>query len=208
MEAGIYHSQVEARYSVSYECTGEQIVQFDLQEVCHRSYLRKNGHSSNCGVLRLPDLLVEVEKRVQSLKNDIRRLPINTPEDPLMTILKLTNAFKKDVELLVKGRPEAGKPGLVQTFRRSKEQFGKAIFRQAPEFKPYDRPLQSPLGIRTQISNWNDEMDEPGFSLSPTGTLTPPDVTDELFEAEEDLELSEEDPRTFVYLNEVLEVAK
>jgi hypothetical protein len=150
-----------------------------------------------------------VEKTVQSLKHDIKRLPVNATEDPVRTIFKMTNAFKKDVEQLVKGRPDDGKPGLVQTFRRSKEEFGKAIFRQAPDFKPFDRPLDAPVGFRTPRINWDNELDGPGTSLYGTGMSAPLDITGETFEEEEEEEpIDGEDPRTFVYLDEVLEVAK
>lgn len=60
-----------------------------------------------------------------------------------MTIVDMITTFKKDVEQLVKGRPEAGEEGLIQNLRRSKEQFREAIFRQAPEFKPFRKPKES-----------------------------------------------------------------
>jgi hypothetical protein len=134
-----------------------------------------------------------VETRVQSLEEEIERLPVKSTEDPLKVILRLMAAFKKDVEQLVKGRPDAGKMGLVQTFRSSKQRFSVAISRQAPEFKPYNRPPAKSPNFQTPSMGSN------ALSLPPTGTSDSLDIVEG-----EDFE----DPSTFVYLDEVLDVAK
>jgi hypothetical protein len=131
--------------------------------------------------------LVEVENKVQRLKDELSKLPTKLTGDPTMTVINMITSFTKDVELLVKGRPGDGKGGLIQNIRRSKERFRDAIFRQAPEFKPFEKPA-TPNGI---------------FRGPPANEL-PAGTSGEI--VEEDLEpkgLKSVD--TLVYMDEVLE---
>jgi hypothetical protein len=99
--------------------------------------------------LRLPGLLNEVKIRVQETKLEIAKLPITPTNDrgSLATLMSLIEGFKKDVQNLVKGRPEDGYDGLVQTFRESRGRFREAISRQAPEFQVFDRPKQENFSV-------------------------------------------------------------
>jgi hypothetical protein len=111
-----------------------------------------------------------------------------------MTVINMITTFKGDVELLVKGRPEDGKEGLIQKIRRSKETFREAIFRQAPEFKPFEKPAKSTA--RPTEPSPEQLMHE----LLAAGT--PPGASEE--------ELEPKGPRsssTFVYMDEVLDMA-
>ena len=69
---------------------------------------------------RLPDLLEEVDNKVQRLKAALAKLPQKPASDPVVTVMTMLESFQKDVALLVKGRPEAGRAGLIQSLRRSK----------------------------------------------------------------------------------------
>ena len=91
-------------------------------------------------MIRLPSLVKEVEKKVEDLREEIAKLPKKPVGDPVLTVMNMVESFKRDVELLVKGRPEAGRDGLIQTLRRSKENFREAIFAQAPDFRPFSKP--------------------------------------------------------------------
>jgi hypothetical protein len=143
----------------------------------------------------LPEILAEVENRVERIKEGLSKLPTKLTGDPTMTVINMMATFKKDVELLVKGRPEAGKAGLIQNIRRSKETFREAIFRQAPEFKAFEKP-----------ATLTEESTEP----------SPEQLVDVLPVAGTSLEVAEEelepkgrkDPKTFVYMDEVLDKAQ
>jgi hypothetical protein len=139
---------------------------------------------------RLPDLLAEVDNKVQRLKDELSKLPTKLTGDPAMTVINMVANFKKDVELLVKGRPEAGKAGLIQNIRRSKERFRDAIFHQAPEFKPFEKPAKpSDMFLGEPI---------PGLPAGISGEVV-----------EEDLEpRGRKSPSTIVYMDEVLERAQ
>ena len=108
--------------------------------------------SSENAPLRLPGLLNEVKARVQEIKLEIARLPIipTDDRDSLATLMNLLEGFKQDVQNLVKGRPEDGYDGLVQTFRESRGRFREAISRQAPEFQVFDRPKQGNFSVPVQ----------------------------------------------------------
>jgi hypothetical protein len=134
--------------------------------------------------------LAEVDNRVQRLKDELSKLPTKLTGDPTMTVINMIATFKKDVELLVKGRPEAGKAGLIQNIRRSKERFRDAIFRQAPEFKPFEKPAKS------------SDM----FLGAPVNEL-PARISGEV--VEEELEPTGlTNPSTIVYMDEMLERAQ
>jgi hypothetical protein len=121
--------------------------------------------------------------------------------DPIATIWKMVAAFQKDVQQLVDGRPESGTAGLIQIFRKSREQFRETIFYQAPCFKPFEEPRAF-------------ESEEPVYENMPiqghprpaARVLVAPVHEDP---REEDLEPpGRRDPKTFVYLDEVLHTAK
>lgn len=137
--------------------------------------------------LRLPDLLEEVDNNVQRLKDELSKLSTKLTDDSAMTVINMIANFKKDVELLVKGRPEAGKVGLIQHIRRSKERFRDAIFCQAPEFRPFEKPA-IPTGM-SLVSLANEPL-----------VGIPGDFV------EEDLEPRDlKSPSMVVYMDEVLE---
>lgn len=137
---------------------------------------------------RLPDLLSEVERKVQRIKDELTKYPTKPTGDPVVTIYNMIATFKKDVEVLVKGRANAGKEGLIQNVRRSKEEFREEIFRQAPEFKPFERPAKSR----------KDELDLSSLVEDVAAGVK-----------EEDLEpRGKRNPDRFVYLDDVLERAR
>jgi hypothetical protein len=139
---------------------------------------------------------VEVEHKVGSTKQGIANLPAKPTGDPVSTIWKMKAAFEKDVKQLVEGRPEDGTAGLIQIFRHSREQFRDTIFRQAPEFKPFARAT---LKFRSgQLELPPSRAPSPGPASAEGQTVR-----------EEDLEPSgEKDPSTFVYMDEVLAMAR
>jgi hypothetical protein len=117
--------------------------------------------------------------------------------DPIATIWKMVAAFQKDVQQLVDGRPESGAAGLIQIFRKSREQFREAIFYQAPCFKPFEEPrvFESDVPIRYESHS------------RPAARVLVAPVHKE--PREEDLEPpGTRDPKTVVYLDEVLHTAK
>jgi hypothetical protein len=145
--------------------------------------------------IRLPEILAEVESRVKRINDALLKLPKKPTGDPTMTVINMITTFRKDVELLVKGRPEDGKAGLIQNIRRSKETFREAIFRQAPQFKAFEKPA-------TQA----EEPTEP----------SPEQLANELLAAGTPREVAEEalepkgckNPSNFVYMDEVLDRAQ
>jgi hypothetical protein len=64
-------------------------------------------------------------------------MPQQIKGEPVAVVWKLIEGFKKDVDQLIAGRPEDGNTGLIQIFRASRHDFREAIFKQAPQFKPY-----------------------------------------------------------------------
>ncbi|KIM31799.1 hypothetical protein M408DRAFT_327224 [Serendipita vermifera MAFF 305830] len=90
----------------------------------------------------LPRLRREVEEKLLSIKKELEDLPKELIGNPVAIIWNLLDDFKKDVNRLVKGRPEAGAAGFIQTFRKSKEQFRMAIQQQAPVFELFDKPTR------------------------------------------------------------------
>ena len=115
-------------------------------------------------------------------------------------------AFERDVKQLVEGKPEDGTAGLIQIFRHSKEQFRDTIFRQAPEFKPFARS-SSKFGAG-QLASLRVRAPSPG-PVSPERAPSPGPVFPLQITQDEDLEPSgEKNPSTFVYMDEVLEVAR
>ncbi|KIM31730.1 hypothetical protein M408DRAFT_237585 [Serendipita vermifera MAFF 305830] len=138
---------------------------------------------------RLPELLNEVESKVRRIKEDLGDLPAKPSGDPVSIIWKMKAAFEKDVKQLVEGIPEAGIAGLIQTFHREKNQFREAIFRQAPDFRPYNKANPHPqnkgiFGAST-AANVTQTIDED--ALEPSGPRA---------------------PNTAVYLDEVLTTAQ
>jgi hypothetical protein len=141
---------------------------------------------------------VEVEHKVRSTKEGIANLPAKPSGDPVSTIWKMKAAFEKDVKQLVEGRPEDGTAGLIQIFRHSREQFRDTIFRQAPEFKPFPRPSFK-FGGSQLGSAQSQQAPNPGHVSTEDAQIA----------QEEDLEPSGvKNPSTFVYMDEVLEVAR
>jgi len=139
---------------------------------------------------------VEVEQKLGRLKEAIADLPPQPSGDPVLAVWKMKSAFEKDVKQLVEGRPEQGAVGLLQTFRRLREQFREAIFRQAPEFKPFERPAG--LGFSGSVPLARPSDPNIGYSTA-EGMVT----------EEEALEPpGEKDPSDFVYMDEVLETAR
>ncbi|KIM31729.1 hypothetical protein M408DRAFT_327180 [Serendipita vermifera MAFF 305830] len=129
---------------------------------------------------RLPDIFAEVERKVRRVKDLLAKLPTKLVGDPVMTIYNMVELFKKDVELVVKGRPNAGRAGLIQSIRRAKETFRDEIFKQAPNFQPFNKPARA--------------EDTPPTLPAPFGAN------------EEDLEPQrKESTENIVYLNEVME---
>jgi hypothetical protein len=143
----------------------------------------------------LPEILAEVESRVERIKEGLSKLPTKLTGDPTMTVINMITTFRKDVELLVKGRPEAGKAGLIQNIRRSKETFRETIFRQAPEFKAFEKPAtQTEEPTEPSLEQLTNELRAAG---------TPREV------AEEELEpKGRRNPKNFVYMDEVLDRAQ
>ena len=90
----------------------------------------------------MPRLRNEVEERVLNIRHEIDSLPTKPIGDPVAMIWSLVDDFKRDVDKLVKGNPQAGQTGLVQTFRKSKEEFRGAIQKQAPVFRLLNKPTQ------------------------------------------------------------------
>jgi len=126
---------------------------------------------------------VEVEHRLKRLRETIHELPPKPSGDPVSAIWKMKTAFENDVKQLVEGCPEQGAAGLVQTFRRLKQQFRDAIFRQAPKFKPFERSAgHGTTGpeLRAKPVTQREPLEPPG----------------------------ETDPSNFVYIDEVLETAR
>jgi len=108
----------------------------------------------------------------------------------------MKTAFEKDVKQLVEGRPEQGATGLLQTFRHLREQFRDAIFRQAPEFKPFEKPV-------TYQSGGPESRPQPTSDDGHSG------AKDHGVTQEEALEPSgQKDPSNFIYMDEVLEAAR
>jgi hypothetical protein len=145
--------------------------------------------------IRLPEILGEVESRVQRIKENLAKLPKKLTGDPTMTVINMIATFGKDVELLVKGRPEDGKAGLIQNIRRSKETFREAIFRQAPEFKPFEKPTTSTARPT--------EPSPEQFMHELLAAGTPQEVSEEELEPK-----GLRSSSTFVYMDEVLERAQ
>jgi hypothetical protein len=127
----------------------------------------------------------------------IAELPEEPSGDPISAIWKMKAAFEKDVKQLVDGRPEQGAAGLIQTFRRLKEEFREDVFRQAPEFKPFERP---------PVKHRPGQPEAPSLAVPKGDSDTKKDGKTL---QEEELEPSgEKDPSSFVYLDEVLETAR
>ncbi|KIM31731.1 hypothetical protein M408DRAFT_20955 [Serendipita vermifera MAFF 305830] len=93
---------------------------------------------------RLPELLNEVESKVRQIKKDLGDIPVKPSGDPVSIIWKVKAAFERDVRQVIEGIPEAGITGMIQTFHREKGQFREAIFRQAPDFRPYNKANPHP----------------------------------------------------------------
>ena len=64
--------------------------------------------------------------------------------------MQLLEDFKKDVSDLIEGKADAGLNGLVQMFRRAKEDFRQDIFDQAPIFKPFGRSKTPTRAVHDQ----------------------------------------------------------
>ncbi|KIM31728.1 hypothetical protein M408DRAFT_327179 [Serendipita vermifera MAFF 305830] len=136
---------------------------------------------------RLPDIFAEVERKVSRVNEDLSKFPKKPTGDPIMTIHNMVELFKKDVELLVKGRPNAGKAGLIQSVRRSKEAFREEVFKQAPDFKPFDKPTR--LGqMFAQPESAEDVVDTDEEALEPQGRRNKANVVylDEVLERTRD----------------------
>ncbi|KIM19796.1 hypothetical protein M408DRAFT_334259 [Serendipita vermifera MAFF 305830] len=141
---------------------------------------------------RLPGLLVEVQLKVRHIQDDIADLPAKPSGDPVSMIWKMKAAFEKDVKQLIEGIPEAGIAGLIQTFRRERESFREAIFKQAPDFQPYSKPASvlSKLGTesrQTLLSHTTTGQNGDEEALEPSGLRA---------------------ANTSVYLDEVLHMAR
>lgn len=139
---------------------------------------------------RLPELCKEVERKLRETSEALNELPEEPQGDPVSAVLNLTTNFQKDVALLVQGRPEDGESGLLQKFRHHKGTFRDAIFNQAPQFKPYKCPSNITENESLQPSNSDLEDTENGGTekLEPSG--------------------KKRDPYSFVYIDEVLTMAK
>lgn len=96
-------------------------------------------------------------------------------------------AFEKDVKQLVEGIPEAGTAGLIQIFHKAKGEFRDAIFRQAPDFKPFDQSTSLSSAHHITSSTFGEGYIGDEEALEPFGSKA---------------------PNTSIYLNEVLDMAQ
>jgi hypothetical protein len=124
-----------------------------------------------------------VKAKLRTTKQNIEELPHRPEGDPVAAVWKLLAGFKKDVAQLVSGRPEDGEKGLIQILRESRGQFREAIFRQAPDFKPYEQDSRE-SGVYETASSGSVQG---GEMLEPTGPR---------------------DAKTVIYLDEVLDMAQ
>lgn len=86
----------------------------------------------------------ELDRLLKQTQEDISRLPNPPSSEPVSEIMKLINAFVRSVEQLVEGVPD--EKGLLQTLRRPRDEFKKAIRHTAPYFLP----LESFLALRLE----------------------------------------------------------
>jgi hypothetical protein len=149
-----------------------------------------------------------VEAKLRITKQNIEELPRKPEGDPVAIVWKLLEGFKKDVAQLISGRPEDGVKGLIQIFRASRGEFKEAIFRQAPDFKPYNfKPYKQSPRIHTP------RVDASPRPLSRCATpRAPSEYEVEFFEPVQRGEMLEptgfRDAKTAIYLDEVVKMAQ
>jgi hypothetical protein len=149
-----------------------------------------------------------VKVLLKKIKLEIARLPTTPTDDrnSLATLMNLIEAFKQDVQNLVKGQPEDGENGLVQTTRESRGRFRETVFRQAPEFQVFNKPKQATVNVPSQLNGRavlrpSGHIPRAGESIS-----TPQTVGDMHRKHSESARVTDSD-RT-VYMDEVIEYAK
>ncbi|KAG8829739.1 hypothetical protein FRC17_006131, partial [Serendipita sp. 399] len=149
-------------------------------------------------VARLPGLLRDVEARLQTIQSELAKLPTKVEGDPVTEVWKIIEEFKSDVNTLVSGRAQDGEKGLIQIFRASREEFRESIFRQAPNFKPYNRPSQPKESVISQVMRG-------ASSGTQEGEADGEEVGKELEKLEP---VGARNTSTMIYIDEVMKIAK
>jgi len=123
---------------------------------------------------RLPELEVEVNKRLERTGHEISRLPNPPSSEPVGEMLRLIGLFVRSLEHLIEGTPD--EDGLIQALRGPQADFKKAIRRTAPDFRPDTRP---PLYRKATILPKPDflpEEEREEWSTDPSGAIYIEDV--------------------------------
>ena len=89
-------------------------------------------------LVRLPELQGEVDRLLEQAELEISRLPIQPTSEPMEEMFRLIGLFTGSLQHLVHGTPESD--GLMQTLRKSREEFKGNIRQTAPDFRPFERP--------------------------------------------------------------------
>ena len=86
---------------------------------------------------RLPEIQEELYKVLQQTEKELEDLPQPPSENPLSEVLRVIDAFKKDLSERVEGTPEPD--GLLQTIRPYTATFRHRIYATAPDFVPWEK---------------------------------------------------------------------
>jgi len=120
-------------------------------------------------LVRLPELLEELDRLLAQTEKDISRLPAPPSSEPVSEIVKLINTFVRSIQRVVDGIPD--EDGLLQTLRGPQDDFRRAIRQTAPYFLPFEHNLvddvTGPVPRFSFLSNEERGEQEPCDTGSP-----------------------------------------
>jgi hypothetical protein len=108
----------------------------------------------------LPQIQIELENIIQKTRTGLQQLPKPPSSDPIGEVASLLHQFIGELNNIIEGvyHPE----GLLQAIRPSQEQFRREIRHTAPDFRPFEEPVEFRM-------EYEEPFPDPVFLLNEDG---------------------------------------
>ncbi|KAJ7886796.1 P-loop containing nucleoside triphosphate hydrolase protein [Mycena olivaceomarginata] len=109
---------------------------------------------------RLPQIQIELENTIQKTRAGLQQLPKPPSSDPVGEVVSMLHQFIAELNNIIEGvyHPE----GLLQGIRPAQEQFRREIRHTAPDFRPFEEPVEF-------LTAYVEPFPDPAFLLNEDG---------------------------------------
>jgi hypothetical protein len=108
----------------------------------------------------LPQIQIELENTIQKTRAGLQQLPKPPSSDPVGEVASMLHQFIAELNNIIEGvyHPE----GLLQAIRPAQEQFRREIRHTAPDFRPFEEPVEF-------LTAYVEPFPDPAFLLNEDG---------------------------------------